>query len=38
MARCGIITEQMRYVGEGERLEPELLRDEVARGRMVIPA
>src|SRR5512134_2373635 len=37
-ARKGIVTEEMRFVAEREDLEPELIRDEVARGRMVIPA
>src|SRR5262249_5481429 len=37
-ARKGLITEQMQLVAEREDLEPELIRDEVARGRMVIPA
>jgi phosphomethylpyrimidine synthase len=37
-ARKGFITDEMRYVAAREELEPELIRDEVARGRMVIPA
>jgi len=37
-ARKGIITEEMDYVARREKLEPELVRSEVARGRMVIPA
>ena len=37
-ARKGIITEEMLYVAGLERLTPELIRDEVARGRMIIPA
>jgi phosphomethylpyrimidine synthase len=37
-ARQGVITDQMRYVGAREDLDPELVRSEVARGRMVIPA
>src|SRR6266581_4625299 len=37
-ARKGIITEEMHFVAKREDLEPELIRDEVARGRMVIPA
>lgn len=37
-ARQGVITGEMRFVAERERLEPELVRAEVARGRMVIPA
>src|SRR4029077_11647036 len=37
-ARQGLITDEMRFVAAREDLEPELIRDEVARGRMVIPA
>jgi len=37
-ARRGFVTEEMRYVAEREKLTPELVRDEVARGRMIIPA
>jgi phosphomethylpyrimidine synthase len=37
-ARRGVITPEMEYVARREKLEPELVRDEVARGRMVIPA
>ena len=37
-ARQGTITDEMRYVARREDLDPELIRDEVARGRMVIPA
>jgi phosphomethylpyrimidine synthase len=37
-ARKGTITDVMSYVAQREDLEPELIRDEVARGRMVIPA
>jgi phosphomethylpyrimidine synthase len=37
-ARQGKITEEMVYVAERERLTPELVRDEVAAGRMIIPA
>src|SRR5690242_10307455 len=37
-ARRGTITEEMRFVAAREDLDPELIRDEVARGRMVIPA
>src|SRR6516164_58376 len=37
-ARKGIITNEMRFVAEREDLGVELVRDEVARGRMVIPA
>src|SRR5918992_238721 len=37
-ARAGALTAEMQYVAAREELEPELIRDEVARGRMVIPA
>src|SRR5438270_811306 len=37
-ARKGVITEEMEYIGQKEKLTPELVRDEVARGRMIIPA
>jgi len=37
-ARKGLITEEMAYVARRENLEPEFVRSEVARGRMVIPA
>src|SRR5215468_8560107 len=37
-ARQGVITEEMRYVAHREKLAPELVRDEVLRGRMIIPA
>ena len=37
-ARAGLVTEEMEFVARRERLEPELVRAEVARGRMVIPA
>src|SRR5437763_1599380 len=37
-ARQGVITDEMAYVAHREKLSPELVRDEVARGRMIIPA
>src|SRR6476659_10131319 len=37
-ARQGWITEEMEYVAQRERLAAELVRDEVAAGRMIIPA
>jgi phosphomethylpyrimidine synthase len=37
-ARKGTITDEMRYVAKREDLDAELVRSEVARGRMVIPA
>ncbi len=38
LARQGVVTPEMARVAERERLAPELVRDEVARGRMIIPA
>src|SRR4028119_1082809 len=38
LARQGEITEEMQYVAMREELEPEFVRDEIARGRMIIPA
>ncbi|MCP4813320.1 MAG: phosphomethylpyrimidine synthase ThiC [Planctomycetaceae bacterium] len=37
-ARAGQITPEMEYVAERESLTPEVIREEVATGRMVIPA
>ena len=37
-ARAGIITPEMAYIAAREGLPAELVRDEVARGRAVIPA
>ena len=37
-ARKGITTHEMRRVAEREGVQPEWIRDEVARGRLVIPA
>src|SRR5690348_11372356 len=37
-ARRGVITGEMEYVARRENLTPELIRAEVARGRMIIPA
>src|ERR1051326_328431 len=37
-ARKGLVTEEMLYVAEREKLSPETVRDEVAAGRMIIPA
>src|SRR6478672_9168805 len=36
--RRGVVTEEMEYVARREGLAPEIIRDEVARGRMIIPA
>src|ERR1700741_3322142 len=38
LARQGVITEEMQYVAKREKLEPELVRSEIARGRAIIPA
>jgi phosphomethylpyrimidine synthase len=37
-ARSGEITSEMEFVARREALDPEVVRAEVARGRMVIPA
>jgi len=37
LARQGVITEEMEYIAKREKLEPELIRSEVARGRMIVP-
>ncbi|MGH9449696.1 MAG: phosphomethylpyrimidine synthase ThiC, partial [Terriglobia bacterium] len=37
-ARQGTTTEEMAYVARRESLAPETVREEVARGRMIIPA
>lgn len=37
-ARKGLVTGEMEYIARRENLAPELIRDEVARGRMIIPA
>ena len=37
-ARQGLLTEEMHYVAQRENLPVELIKDEVARGRMIIPA
>ncbi|MDE3179776.1 MAG: phosphomethylpyrimidine synthase ThiC [Acidobacteriota bacterium] len=37
-AKHGVVTEEMEYVARRESLAPETIRDEVARGRMIIPA
>src|SRR3979409_682760 len=38
LARQGVVSEEMEYVAKREKLEPELIRSEVARGRCIIPA
>jgi phosphomethylpyrimidine synthase len=37
-ARQGEITDAMRFVAERERLDPDLIRSEVAGGQLIIPA
>ncbi|CAI5476360.1 unnamed protein product, partial [Closterium sp. Yama58-4] len=37
-AKKGIITEEMLYCATREKLDPEFVRSEVARGRAIIPA
>src|SRR5260370_6091918 len=37
-ARQGVITEEMEYIAKREKLNAELIRSEVARGRCIIPA
>ena len=37
-ARQGITTGEMHFIAEKERISPETVRSEVARGRMIIPA
>ncbi|HSU18618.1 MAG TPA: phosphomethylpyrimidine synthase ThiC, partial [Acidobacteriaceae bacterium] len=37
-ARKGLITEEMAFVAHKEKLAPEFLRDEIAKGTMIIPA
>src|SRR5579859_3725876 len=38
LARQGVVTEEMQYVAKREKIEPELVRSEIARGRAIIPA
>lgn len=37
-AKKGVITPEMNYVAQAEMLDPELIRSEVAAGKMIIPA
>src|ERR1035437_655645 len=37
-ARKGLITEEMSYIAQLEKVTPQFIRDEVAIGRMIIPA
>jgi phosphomethylpyrimidine synthase len=36
-AKAGVITPEMEYIAARERMDPEFVRSEVARGRAVIP-
>ena len=38
LARLGVVTEEIEYVAKREKLDPEQVRSEVARGRAIIPA
>ena len=38
LARKGVVTEEMFFVAKREKVEPELVRNEIARGRAIIPA
>ncbi len=38
LAREGVVSAEMKRVAEREELEPDLIRAEVARGRLIIPA
>ena len=37
-AKKGVVTEEMLYVAKRERIAPELICSEIARGRLIIPA
>jgi len=37
-ARQGVVTQEMEYIAKREHVTAELIRSEVARGRMIIPA
>src|SRR5215212_10719410 len=37
-ARDGVVTDAMRFVAEREQIAPETVRDEIAIGRLIIPA
>ncbi len=38
LARQGVVTAAMKRVAQREELDPELIRSEIARGRLIIPA
>lgn len=37
-AKKGIITQEMEYVANIEHLNPEVVRKEIAKGRLILPA
>lgn len=37
-AKQGIITQEMEYVANIEHLNPEIVRKEIAKGRLILPA
>jgi phosphomethylpyrimidine synthase len=37
-ARKGVVTEEMHFVAQREKVDAELVRSEIARGRLIIPA
>ena len=37
-ARQGMVTEEMHFIAQREKIAPELVRSETARGRMIVPA
>jgi len=37
-ARRGVVTPEMQFVAIRERVAPEFVRDEIARGRAILPA
>src|ERR1017187_7286502 len=36
--RQGMVTEEMHFIAQREKIAPELVRSETARGRMIVPA
>src|ERR1700753_603712 len=38
VARQGLVTEEMAFVAHKEKISPELVRSEIAKGTMIIPA
>jgi phosphomethylpyrimidine synthase len=38
ISKTGTITDEVKFVAQTESLDPELVRDEIAAGRLVIPA